>query len=75
MTVGLGSRDCLARDATYAVLDLEFTGLDPAVDRVCEVAIARIVRGEVLDRWGTLVAPGVAMSIPAIRERPLPRRE
>ncbi|MBA2320633.1 MAG: 3'-5' exonuclease, partial [Deltaproteobacteria bacterium] len=63
----LGSRESLAHDATFAVLDLEFTGLDPVRDRVCEIAIARVRGGEVLDRWSTLVAPGVRMSIPSIR--------
>jgi DNA polymerase-3 subunit epsilon len=63
----LGSRADLAHEAVFAVMDLEFTGLDPAVDRVCEVAIARVRGGVVLDRWSSLVRPGVPMSIPAIR--------
>jgi DNA polymerase III subunit epsilon len=65
--IQLGSRDSLARDATYAVLDLEFTGLDPAVDRVCEIAIARVQGDRVIDRWSSLVGSGQPMSIPAIR--------
>ena len=65
--IQLGSRESLARDATFAVLDLEFTGLDPGVDRVCEVAIARVQNGVVRDRWSSLVNPAVRMSIPSIR--------
>lgn len=47
------------RALTYAVLDLETTGLDPARGaRVCEVAVVRL-RGDgtVLDEYATLVDP------------------
>ncbi|KUP98373.1 exonuclease domain-containing protein [Thermobifida cellulosilytica] len=49
------------RALTFAVLDLETTGLDPKRGaRVCEVAVVRM-RGDgtVLDEYSTLVDPGV----------------
>lgn len=43
---------------TFAVVDVETTGLDPARgDRVCEVAVVRGRAGQVLDSWSTLVYP------------------
>lgn len=49
------------RNVTFAVLDLETTGLHPEnADRVCEIAVVRM-RGDgtVLDEYSTLVHPGV----------------
>jgi DNA polymerase-3 subunit epsilon len=44
---------------TFAVVDVETTGLDPARGhRVCEVAVVRGQGGQVLDTWSTLVYPG-----------------
>jgi DNA polymerase-3 subunit epsilon len=40
---------------TFALLDCEMTGLDPAVDRLLEVAVARVRGGVILDRWSSLV--------------------
>ena len=45
----------------WAVLDLETTGCDPLVDRICEVAIHRVQRGVCVDRWASLVHPGVSV--------------
>lgn len=43
---------------TFAVLDLETTGLDPAHDRVIEVAVVTTdERGRVLDEWSSLIDP------------------
>jgi DNA polymerase-3 subunit epsilon len=43
---------------TFAVVDVETTGLDPARgDRVCEIAVVRGQAGQVLDSWSTLVYP------------------
>lgn len=50
-----------ARHLEYAVIDLETTGLDPATDRVCELAVVRM-RGDgtVLAEHSTLINPGPA---------------
>jgi DNA polymerase-3 subunit epsilon len=40
-------------------IDLEMTGLDPAIDRICEIALVRGHDGVIDDRWSTLVDPGV----------------
>src|SRR5262245_63540410 len=53
---------------TFAVVDVETTGLDPAGgDRVCEVAVVRGRAGAILDSWSTLVHPG--RSIPRGAQR------
>lgn len=44
-------------EAPLAFLDLEMTGLDPAVDRVLEVCVERVRGGRVEDRLETLVHP------------------
>lgn len=50
--------------ATYAVVDVETTGLDPRTDRVVEVACARVRAGRIVERFASLVAP----------QRPIPER-
>ncbi len=67
-------------DATFAVLDLETTGLSPTRDRITEIGVVKVRGGEVLGEFQCLVHPGVA--IPAavtavtgitdrlVRERP-----
>jgi len=48
----------LAGELTYAALDVETTGLDPARQRVCEIAVVRFCgNGTVLDEFATLVNP------------------
>ncbi|THF61102.1 ethanolamine utilization protein [Pseudothauera nasutitermitis] len=42
-----------------AILDVETTGANPARDRVTEIAILRVERGEVVARWAALVNPGM----------------
>jgi DNA polymerase-3 subunit epsilon len=52
------------RGLTFAVLDMQTTGLDPRQGaRVCEVAVVRM-RGDgtVLDEYSTLVNPGVPIT-------------
>jgi DNA polymerase III epsilon subunit family exonuclease len=44
--------------ATYAVIDVETTGMDPAVDRVVEIACVRLHEGRITRRFETLVDPG-----------------
>lgn len=41
-----------------AVVDVETTGLDPETDRVIEIAVISMVRGEVVERYSSLVDPG-----------------
>jgi DNA polymerase-3 subunit epsilon len=47
-----------APDGPYAVVDVETTGLDPATDRIVEVAVVRCDRhGRVESEWSSLVQP------------------
>jgi len=48
-----------------AFLDLEMTGIDPARDRICEIAIHRVEQGRVVARLVTLVDPGVSVGASA----------
>ncbi|MBY5164439.1 DEDD exonuclease domain-containing protein [Salsipaludibacter albus] len=48
-------------DTTFAVLDLETTGLSPDRDRITEVGVVKACRGEVLGEFATLVHPGCAI--------------
>jgi DNA polymerase-3 subunit epsilon len=49
--------------ATFTVLDLETTGLNPHYgDRVCEIAVLRCRGGQELGRFHSLVNPGRAIS-------------
>lgn len=50
-------------DVTFAVLDLETTGLSPVADRITEVGVVKCRGGEVLGEFATLVNPG--RSVPA----------
>ena len=43
----------------YVMLDLETTGGNAAVDRITEIAAVRVEHGIEVDRWSTLVNPGV----------------
>jgi DNA polymerase III subunit epsilon len=43
----------------YCVIDVETTGLRPTQDRIVEVACALVDGGRIVDRWATLVNPGV----------------
>jgi DNA polymerase-3 subunit epsilon len=53
---------------TFAVLDVETTGLDPAYGhRVCEVGCLRARDGQVLERFESLVDPGRDISPGAFR--------
>jgi DNA polymerase III epsilon subunit family exonuclease len=42
-----------------AFFDVEMTGLDPASDRICEIAIVRVERGVRVDTFASLVHPDV----------------
>src|SRR5262245_5862479 len=46
--------------AMFAVLDVETTGLDPALGhRVCEIGAIKIRAGKEIDRYHTLLHPGI----------------
>lgn len=45
----------------YAVVDVETTGFSSFSDRVVEVACVLVDRDRVVDRWATLVEPGIAI--------------
>ena len=47
-----------------AVVDVETTGANPVHDRVTEIGILRIEHGELVEKWSSLVNPG--MSIPRL---------
>jgi DNA polymerase-3 subunit epsilon len=49
--------DLPLQEAPLAFLDLEMTGLEPARDRVVEIAIERVHRGVVEGRLDTLIRP------------------
>jgi len=42
-----------------AFIDVETTGANPVVDRITEVAILRVEDGELVERWSSLVNPGI----------------
>lgn len=54
--------DQTIRTVPIAVIDLEFTGLDPVRDRVCEIAIVRRDSDGTKRVFHSLVAPAVRMS-------------
>ncbi|HMV16574.1 MAG TPA: exonuclease domain-containing protein [Zoogloea sp.] len=42
-----------------AFIDVETTGANPVVDRVTEIAILRVEDGRLVERWSSLVNPGI----------------
>lgn len=42
-----------------AFIDVETTGANPVTDRVTEIAILRVENGELVERWSSLVNPGI----------------
>ncbi|MEE2827660.1 MAG: 3'-5' exonuclease [Myxococcota bacterium] len=51
------------RDLSLVAVDVETTGLDVSTARVIEVGIVRFEKGQIVDRWGSLINPG--MQLPA----------
>ena len=49
------------RELSLVSVDVETTGLDITTARVIEVGIVRIERGQVVDRWGSLINPGIPL--------------
>lgn len=52
---------------SFVLIDLETTGANSVTDRITEIALMRVERGEVVLRWETLVNPG--RTIPAFIQR------
>jgi DNA polymerase-3 subunit epsilon len=52
---------------TFVLIDVETTGANPVSDRVTEVAVLRVERGEIVERWESLVNP--QCSIPGMIHR------
>lgn len=50
-----------SRGALFHVVDLETTGLSSETDRIIELATVTVRDGEIIDRFETLVNPGVAI--------------
>ncbi len=48
----------LILDTEFVVCDVETTGLSPSDNRITEVALIRVVNGEITERFSTLVNPG-----------------
>ena len=44
-----------------AFIDVETTGANPVVDRITEIAILRVENGVLVERWSSLVNPGMAI--------------
>ncbi|MBK7846232.1 MAG: ethanolamine utilization protein [Zoogloea sp.] len=42
-----------------AFIDVETTGANPVVDRITEIAVLRVEDGELVERWSSLVNPGI----------------
>lgn len=43
----------------FIVVDTETTGLQPGLDHIIELAAVKVVNGEVVDEWHSMVNPGV----------------
>jgi DNA polymerase III epsilon subunit family exonuclease len=50
-----------SRGAIFHIVDLETTGLSSETDRIIELATVTVRDGEIIDRFETLVNPGVAI--------------
>ncbi len=48
-------------DTTFVVVDLETTGLSPAVDRITEIGAVKVRAGDRLGEFHSLVHPGMAI--------------
>lgn len=46
----------------YVALDIETTGLNPSIDRIIEIGMARIEDGVITQQYATLINPGISIS-------------
>lgn len=46
---------------TFVALDLETTGLDPKLDRIIEIGALKVVEGEIVDEFSTLINPRMTL--------------
>lgn len=46
----------------YVALDIETTGLNPSIDRIIEIGMARIEEGVITQQYATLINPGISIS-------------
>jgi DNA polymerase III subunit epsilon len=57
------ARNLFLDDLTFAVVDVETTGLSARIgDRICEVAVVVAQGGQIVEQWQTLVNPGRPIS-------------
>lgn len=49
----------LSLPESLAFIDVETTGANPVADRVTEIAVIRVEGGRVVERWESLVNPGI----------------
>ena len=54
-------KDALPSDLCYAVIDVETTGFSFTNERITEVAAVSIECGKILERFSTLINPGVSI--------------
>src|SRR4030095_7554947 len=67
-TVSLASApDPLLEEAEFVVFDLETTGLSAQTSRICELGAVRVRALELVDRFQSLVEPGVPLPQPVAR--------
>ena len=52
---------------SYVALDLETTGLNPSTDRILEIGAVKVLDGQIVETYETLVNPGMKIS-PRIEE-------
>lgn len=49
----------MINDSSFVVVDLETTGLVPKLDHIIEIAAVKVVKGEIVEEWHSLVNPGI----------------
>jgi DNA polymerase-3 subunit epsilon len=75
-TVSLATTpDPLLDEAEFVVFDLETTGLSAQTSRICELGAVRVRALELVDRYQSLVDPGVPLPEPVARLTGLQERD